>query len=422
MSRLSHLPADMSLTQPPAPAAFPVEIWREIVRLATAAPDSPNAAPGKLGAGNFNWPYTFSCDEPSIQSSATRHALALTSYQFWEMTREFLYETVYIRRIEHARSLAASPALQDALARWTKHIVIAPVFADGISHAEFSPLARELGEAVVRILRCCTKLRSLVVRADTASRRLLVYDHWMKICRAVPQGVRHLDVDDDIFVSSLWEPHHLFNQKVDNFLWSLRLTAVQDERDYHFTNMTHLSLYSWPIARKWLMPALTHLSITYFPNLPRSATFWLTPRPRLELLHFGHATDLGALPEFARLLGQVAPNIHTLEYYYFGTPEMTWDPSALPASLKQVTIKTFHHPQTGHKRGQLGFDFSEGDSEPVLAPAVIERWTAFARHIAAFTVRPTILVPAGVSLDRLQVAVQPIFTACGADAHFAVSS
>ncbi|THH08880.1 hypothetical protein EW145_g2405 [Phellinidium pouzarii] len=187
---------------------LPVEIWREIIRLATTAPDSLSSS--NLNAGEamieFNWPSNLPCRMPCPDSFSTKHALALTSYQFWQLSCEFLYETIYIRNVEHARYLASSPALQGALGKWTKNIIITPVFEDDISHTKFSPLAREFGNAVVRVLACCTKLQSVVVRADAVSKRLVLYEQWMKICSAVPQGVRHLDIDDDIFAPSRWEP------------------------------------------------------------------------------------------------------------------------------------------------------------------------------------------------------------------------
>lgn len=337
------------------------------------------------------------------------------------MTSEFLYETVHIRRADHARVIATSPSLQDALAKWTKNLIIAPVFDLALSHAEFSPLARQFGEDIQLTLGCCKKLRSLVIRADAVSKRLAMYEVWMKICRAVPLGVQHLDIDDDIHAPSLWEPRHLLETRYDAFLRSLRLTAVQNTSAYDLPNLSHLALYSWPIASKWAMQSLTHLYITYFPNLPRTNTFWTSPKPTLELLHFGHGTDLGSFPDLSRFLRNTTPNLHTLEYYYYGDSEMSWDPSALPDSLKRVTIKTFHHWPTGYKRGQLEMNFSNDNSEPILLPASAERWSAFARHIAGFNVRPTILVPKGTSLSCLEAVIRPIFAERGADACFAES-
>ncbi|THH08881.1 hypothetical protein EW145_g2406 [Phellinidium pouzarii] len=183
--------------------------------------------------------------------------------------------------------------------------------------------------------------------------------------------------------------------------------------------MSHLALYSWPIASKWHMPSLTHLYITYFSNSPCSSTFWITPKPNLELLHFGHETDLSVFPELAQLVCQATPNVRALEYYY-GSSEMSWDPSCLPESLKEVTIKTFH-VQSGCKRGQLDVSFSEDGSRPGLTPAVAEKWATFARHLASYAVRPTVLVPRGVPLDCLRALVDPILTEHGAEAFFAES-
>lgn len=349
------------------------------------------------------------------------HALSLVSYRFWNAASEFLYDTIYIRRTEGARSLAASPHALEALQKWTKHLIIVPHFDEGLFHADFTSLTQEFGQLMETILAQCVKLDSVILRADVMSKRLGVNDHWMKICRAVPHGCRHLDIDDDMFGPVVWEPRHLMQSKFDYFLSSLRLTAVQDSHEYTFENATHLALYSWPIASKWNLPTLTNLYITYFPNLPRSYTFWLMPKPTLELLHFGHATDIGAFADFPRLAAQAVPNIRALEYYYYGGSEMPWSPSELPASLKEVTLKTFHHPEKGRKQGQL-FDLDDAKEGLRLTPAALERWAGLARHLASYAVRPTILVPIDPPLDKLLSVIQPILTEHGADADFAVSS
>ncbi|KAH8117892.1 hypothetical protein DFH11DRAFT_1723896 [Phellopilus nigrolimitatus] len=370
-------------------AIFPVEIWREIIRLATTAPDTLCAsvsvsAPGKPGT----------LDAFHDGSFATKRALALTSYAFWEMTCEFLYETVYIARVEHARRLAASPALQAALGRWTKHLVVAPVFDKQTTHAEYSPRMRELGAALAR---------------------------WAQICAAVPPGVRRLDLDDEnIFAPAPHAPGRALEPKFGSFLCALRSTAVRGARAQHaFPQLARLALHSWPVAGAWAMPALAHLHITHFPNLPRTAGFWAAPKPRLARLAFGHATDLGDFPELAALLARTAPNLRALEYYYYGDAEMAWDARALPASLKEVTIRTFHRtPSSGPSPCRLTFEPPEDGGEPAFPPAEAERWMCFARHIAAFSVRPTVIVPQGVSLARLRAAVEPILAQCGADACF----
>lgn len=405
-----------------APAAlFPVEIWREIIRFATGTTDSWNSIDNKSESRSFkfNWPHTSFCGILEDASPKTKYALARTSFQFWHITSEFLYETVYIRCAEHARAIAASPALQAALTRWTKHLIIAPVFAESISNAEFSPLAKQFGDDVEITLGCCKGLQALIIRADAASKRLAMFELWMKICRAIPPGVQHLDIDDDIHAPSSWEPKHLLETGYDISLRSLRLTAVQNIRQYDIPNITHLALYSWPIASKWNIPSLTHLYVTHFPNMPRANTFWMSPKPTLELLHFGYATDLGSFPELASLLFLSAPNLQSLEYYYYGDSDMTWNPSFMPKSLKHVTIKTYHHWATGYKRGQLlEANFPEDELDSQLPPAAKERWRAFARHLAMYPVRPTVLFPKGISIKRLEAVVKPIFDECNAVAYF----
>ncbi|KAL5486100.1 hypothetical protein ACEPAI_7144 [Sanghuangporus weigelae] len=410
----------------PASELFPVEIWREIIRFATtnASASSASSFPGQIENNTitFNWPHTTSSGVIDDKPCRTKHALALTSYQFWHITCEFLYETVHIRRAEHAREIAGSPSLRDAVSKWMRNLVLAPEFDLRMYHAEFSPLAKQFGEDVQVVLGCCSKLKSLVIRADAVSKRLAMYELWMKICRAVPLGVQHLDIDDDIHAPSLWEPRHLAETRHDAYLRSLRLTAVQNSCEYDLPSLTHLALYSWPIARKWTMANLTHLYITYFPNLPRTNTFWMSPKPALELLHFGYGTDLSVFPDLARLLNCTTPNLNSLEYYYYGDSEMTWDPNALPASLKRVAIKTFHHWPTGYKRGRLEIDLAESSEEFSLQLAIAERWTTFSRHLASFTVQPTILVPTGTLIERLKIAIRPIFEECGTQACFAESS
>lgn len=411
----------------PASDLFPVEIWREIIRFATSStPTSSGSSVSDQtvtagGAISFNWPHTTTSGVADYKPCRTKHALALTSYQFWHITCEFLYETVHIRRAEHARDIACSPSLLDAVSKWTRSLVIAPEFDIRMYHAEFSPLAKQFGDDVQVLLECCTRLKSLVIRADAVSKRLAMYELWMKICRAVPMGVHHLDIDDDIHAPSLWEPRHLAETRHDAYLRSLRLTAVQNSCDYDLPSLTHLALYSWPIARKWTMANLTHLYITYFPNLPRTNTFWTTPKPALKLLHFGHGTDLSVFSDLGQLLYFTTPNLHTLEYYYYGDSEMTWDPSALPPSLQRVVVQTFHHWPTGYKRGQLEIDLTESGDDVSLLQAMAGRWATLSRHLAAFRVQPTILVPKGAPIERLRAALRSIFEEHGTQASLAES-
>lgn len=407
-------------------APLPSELCRYIVCL--AGDDGSESQETYWSNDTFEWPVRSLGDSRQPQppppsrspSIPTIHALSLVSRQFWEIASEFLYDTIYIHCLDDARFLAASSRM---LRKWTKHMVIAPFFPEDMDNEIFQTLAQQFGLSMVLILADCGRLESLVIRAYWAS-QIVTNEHWMKTYKAIPCGCKHLEIYDEGFHRSasteLWEPRHLIELNSDYHLLSLRIQAVHGRNNYTFTNITHLSLLSWPIATNWILPELTSIHIAYLANSPIAQSFWLSPNPKLDLLHLGFITNLAEFKDFPQLVSQKAPNLRRLIYYHYGDVDIPWDPTKLPASLREVTVKISHHSVFGEGGGGW-MDTIEKQGGGQLTAAAVQRWSRLAEHLTRYAIRPTVVFPHDALCDYLLGMVNSIFSLKGADVVFSLT-
>ena len=86
---------------------LPPELWREIIRRATASSSHvfPTTSSPRTPNCLFGWPCYPVFDEEYYRSLATKYNVCLVSKQMKSIAEEFLYETIHLRRPEQALQL-----------------------------------------------------------------------------------------------------------------------------------------------------------------------------------------------------------------------------------------------------------------------------------------------------------------------------
>lgn len=399
---------EMTSTSDRLPSQLPLELWREVVRHAFTSISVPKPPAEK----SLDWKGDHGNIYPQSRGTSIKpiYSLARVSYQLWDISSEYLYSKISLNDAEQVNIIVSSPLLLEAVTRWAQQIDISPSFPDETGRSIFHSTLAQFAEGTAQILGLCTRLHTVKIRIDAVSRRHTEMDQWKRIYRAIPPGVHNLDLDNGICTASEWEPTHLLLSKRDDSLRSLRIAAAENASDFSFPKLTHLNLYSWKVATNWSIPKLRELFVIYLPNFRSVNTFWLHPRPTLEHLHFGHATDLSTFPNLALQIQSLAPNLVTFEYYYYGVEEMSWNPKDLPKSLQCVVIKLFHHwNKPGSSSSGLRLMSAEEGSENVLSLSMQQRWATFVRHVIGYNtdVQIDVIFPHGVSPQHVADVVGP---------------
>lgn len=192
-------------------SSLPNEIWKIIIRIATLPPNVRAAGKreqrlarvidpdylDKHADGGHEWREAFQPPNglDTVTSLCTKHSLVHVSHRFYDLSLEYLYETIYIR--SYSASILANlqtlldrkgPIPVSKVGEWPKYLYLA------ITEYPWSMYHRDWAPHLAAVVRTLTKLQGFIFRR---------YFEWSLRGVQSPEMLTHWEIQANEFLESV---------------------------------------------------------------------------------------------------------------------------------------------------------------------------------------------------------------------------